>query len=112
MPNFNYFPKGFPGCLGGFGITLLAIVLLVMTTHFQLHRDDIGCLGMDGVGYPIAWACNYSGGGSPLSSADKIDEADAPILSPHGFIFDVILYSLPFWFLWYALEWFLHRTTA
>ena len=81
---------------------MLAICMMVGTLNY-LHHDIFACYGQLGAGFPIAFVCDYSAGGSPLSSAGKIDEADFPFLSPSGTIVDMAFYLMAVWFGWLTI---------
>jgi hypothetical protein len=89
-----------PGCLAAVVILLLAFVLMFSTMRV-LHRSDyFSCFGQLGAGFPASFLCDYSGGGSPLSSAGRIDLADFPYFSPIGALVDILFYSIQLGMLW------------
>src|SRR5829696_5098237 len=83
-----------PGCLTTVVILLLAFVLMFSTMRVLRHGDNFSCFGGLGAGFPVSFLCDYSGGGSPLSSAGKIDLADFPYFSPVGTLVDILFYSI------------------
>jgi hypothetical protein len=88
------------GCLTGLVIFLLALGLTFSTlTHLQ-HNDAFACFGGLGAGFPVSFLCDYSGGGSPLSSAGKIDLADFPYFSPQGTLVDLLFYAMQVGAVW------------
>jgi hypothetical protein len=85
--------RGYWALLLGIASVALAVFSMLATLD-NLHSDIFSCFGQLGAGFPVAMVCDYSGGGSPLSSAGKIDGADSPFVSPHGLLVDYIFYSL------------------
>ena len=61
------------GCLFSLSSVVLAFLLTVSTVGVQ-RRNDPACYGQLGAGFPVAFICDDAGG-SPLSSAGKIDSA-------------------------------------
>jgi hypothetical protein len=88
------------GCGVGLLILLLAFVLMFSTMRVLHNSDDFSCFGQLGAGFPVSFLCDYSGGGSPISSAGKIDSADFPYFSPIGALADILFYSMPLGMLW------------
>lgn len=90
--------------LRGYGFIIANVVLVLGLLFVSLNhvnpRDLFACCGQLGIGFPVSSVCNYSAGGSPLSSATKIDAADFPFLSPHGFLVDFVFYSGVLWGFW------------
>ncbi len=85
-------------------VIVSAVLLLGMIAISLIHvnpRDSFACSGQLGIGFPVSSVCNYSAGGSPLSSATKIDAGDFPFLSPHGFLVDFIFYLGVLWGFWH-----------
>src|SRR5829696_3530311 len=89
-----------PGCLVAVVILLLAFVLMFSTMRVVHRSDDFSCFGGLGAGFPVSFLCDYSGGGSPLSSAGRIDSADFPYFSPIGTLVDLLFYSMQLGMLW------------
>lgn len=73
------------------------IALLLMATTFGYQRYPAPGCRNTGAGFPFAFACNYSGGGSPISSANRIDMADFPFFSPVGLLLNFIIYFSIVW---------------
>jgi hypothetical protein len=88
------------GCGVGMLILLLAFVLMFSTMRVLRHNDHFSCFGQLGAGFPVSFLCDYSGGGSPISSAGKIDSADFPYFSPIGTLVDILFYSMQLGMLW------------
>ena len=88
-------------CLIGVLILLLAFGLMFSTMKVLRHNDNFSCFGQLGAGFPVSFLCDYSGGGSPLSSAGKIDSADFPYFSPVGTLVDILFYSMHLGMLWF-----------
>jgi len=88
------------GCLAGGIVLSVAFVLMAGTIGVLHHRDHFSCFGQLGAGFPVAFLCDYSGGGSPISSMGKIDTADFPYFSPIGTFVDVLFYSLQLGMIW------------
>jgi hypothetical protein len=93
------FPQG---CIIGMVILLLAIGLMFSTMNNLRHSDYFSCYGGLGAGFPVSFLCDYSGGGSPLSSAGKIDAADFPYFSPLGTLVDTLFYSMHIGVVWFV----------
>ena len=91
------FPRG---CVTGMLILLLAFGLMFSTMRILRHNDQFSCFGGLGAGFPVSFLCDYSGGGSPISSAGKIDSADFPYFSPVGTLVDVFFYSMQLGMIW------------
>jgi hypothetical protein len=90
MKGLNYIEESRLGCSITILLSVLALGLIAATFGFQ--RDwTPGCDGL-GAGLPFAFVCNYSSGGSPISSMNVIDGADFPFISPIGFIANFIFY--------------------
>jgi hypothetical protein len=85
------FPRG---CVTGILIVLLAFGLMLSTMKILRHNDTFSCFGQLGAGFPVSFLCDYSGGGSPISSAGKIDSADFPYFSPVGTLVNIFFYSM------------------
>ena len=85
------FPRG---CIVGALILILASGLMFVTKNVTRHNDTFACYGGLGSGYPVSFLCDYSGGGSPIGSAGKIDLADFPYFSPQGTLVDLLFYSI------------------
>ena len=94
-------PSTSRGCLIGVVIVLLAFGLMLSTRGAQRHSDHFSCYGQLGEGLPVSFLCDYSGGGSPISSAGKIDSADFPYFSPQGTFVDLLFYSMHLGMIWY-----------
>jgi len=99
MEKYWFFSRGYRGCIFGVVNMVLAICLMVSTVNY-LRYDPFSCYGQLGAGFPVAFICDYSGGGSPLSSAGKIDSADFPFLSLPGSIVDISFYHVLLWIAW------------
>jgi hypothetical protein len=93
-------PSWTRGCVPGLGIFVLAFVLMVSTMKVLRHNDRFSCFGQLGAGFPVSFLCDYSGGGSPISSMGKIDTADFPYFSPVGTLLDLLFYAMPLGILW------------
>ena len=93
-------PSWIRGCVLGMGIFVLAFVLMVSTIRILRHNDQFSCFGQLGAGFPVSFLCDYSGGGSPISSMGKIDTADFPYFSPLGTLIDLLFYAMPLGILW------------
>ncbi len=91
------FPRGY---IVGAVILFLAFVLMLGTVNSLRHNDTFACYGGLGAGFPVSFLCDYSGGGSPISSAGKIDLADFPYFSPQGTLVDTLFYSIQLGLLW------------
>jgi len=76
---------------------LLAICMMVISVNYPHPHDPFACSGLLGAGFPVSFICDYSDGGSPLSSAGKIDSADFPFVSPQGFFVDALFYVVLLW---------------
>jgi len=97
--------QSFPqGCLVGVAILLLAIGLMFSTMNYRRHNDYFSCYGQLGAGFPVSFLCDYSGGGSPLSSAGKIDAADFPYFSPQGVIAELLFYAMQLGMIWFIVK--------
>lgn len=90
------------GCFTYLCLTLL--VLLIMSATFPYQRQNAPGCGRLGAGFPLAFVCNYSSGGSPISSMTVIDEADFPFISPVGFLLNFAFYYTLVWILWLAIH--------
>lgn len=90
MKGLNYLEKSRLGCLATILLSILALGLMAATFGFQREWTP-GCEGL-GAGFPFAFICNYSSGGSPLSSATVIDGADFPFISLIGFLANFVFY--------------------
>lgn len=88
------------GCVTGILILLLAFGLMFSTLKVLRHNDTFSCFGQLGAGFPVSFLCDYSGGGSPISSAGKIDSADFPYFSPVGTLVDMLFYSMQLGMIW------------
>ena len=88
------------GCGVGMLVLLLAFVLMFSTMRVLRHSDHFSCFGQLGAGFPVSFFCDYSGGGSPISSAGKIDLADFPYFSPVGTLVDMLFYSIQLGTIW------------
>jgi len=97
------FPQG---CI--VGALILAFGLMVVTKNVTRHNDMFACYGGLGAGFPVSFLCDYSGGGSPLSSAGKIDLADFPYFSPQGTLVDLLFYSIQLGLIWFVANNLLH----
>ena len=93
------FPRG---CTVGALILILAFGLMFVTKNVTRHDDTFACYGGLGAGYPVSFLCDYSGGGSPLSSAGKIDLADFPYFSLQGTLVDLLFYSMQLGLIWFV----------
>jgi hypothetical protein len=93
-------PSWARGCVVGMGILVLAFVMMVSSMKVLRHNDHFSCFGQLGAGFPVSFLCDYSGGGSPISSAGKIDAADFPYFSPVGMLLDLLFYAMPLGILW------------
>jgi hypothetical protein len=82
------------GCLVAGAILSLAFGLMLSTKNVTRHNDTFACYGGLGAGFPVSFLCDYSGGGSPISSAGRIDMADFPYFSPQGTLADLLFYSI------------------
>jgi hypothetical protein len=91
------FPRS---CGAGLWILLLAVALMFSSMRVLRHGDDFSCFGQLGAGFPVSFLCNYSGGGSPLSSANRINSADFPYFSPVGTLVDVLFYAMQLGMIW------------
>jgi hypothetical protein len=91
------FPRG---CTVGALILILGFGLMSVTKNVTRHNDTFACYGGLGAGYPVSFLCDYSGGGSPVSSAGKIDLADFPYFSPQGTLVDLLFYSMQLGMIW------------
>ena len=90
MKGLQSFEKSRLGC--GMLILLSTLAIGLMAATFPFQRDwTPGCSGL-GAGLPFAFVCNYSSGGSPLSSMTVIDGDDFPFISPIGFLANFIFY--------------------
>jgi hypothetical protein len=64
-------------------------VILATTTNYQNYGDNFSCGMRLGVGFPVAFLCDYAGGGgSPIDSWAKVDFADYPYFSLQGLLID------------------------
>ena len=95
------FPRG---CTVGALILFLGFGLMSVTKNVTRHNDTFACDGGLGAGYPVSFLCDYSGGGSPLSSAGKIDLADFPYFSLQGTLVDLLFYSMQLGLIWFAVS--------
>ena len=93
------FPQG---CTVGVLILSLAFGLMLSTLNWLRHNDAFACYGGLGAGFPVSFLCDYSGGGSPISSAGKIDLADFPYFSPQGTLVDMLFYSIQLGLIWFV----------
>ena len=91
-----------PGCVVGALILSLAFGLMLGTMSSLRHNDAFACYGGLGAGFPVSFLCDYSGGGSPISSAGKIDLADFPYFSPQGTLVDLLFYAMQLGMLWFV----------
>jgi hypothetical protein len=82
------------GCIVAGAILFLAFGLMLITKNMTRHNDTFACYGGLGAGFPVSFLCDYSGGGSPISSAGRIDMADFPYFSPQGTLADLLFYSI------------------
>jgi len=97
--------RSFPqGCMVGMSILLLAIGLMFSTLNYRRHNDYFSCYGQLGAGFPVSFLCDYSGGGSPISSAGKIDAADFPYFSPLGVIVELLFYAMQLGVIWFIVK--------
>src|SRR5215208_2531639 len=93
------FPQG---CIVGALLLLLAFAFMAVTKNVTRHNDTFACYGGLGAGFPVSFLCDYSGGGSPLSSAGKIDLADFPYFSPQGTLVDLLFYAMQLGLIWFV----------
>jgi hypothetical protein len=117
MKQYFSFSEGSPGCMVG-GVNLLLSIALMFSTIWYVHPlnylrpgDLLACGGRLGAGYPVSFLCDYSGGGSPISSAGRIDWADLPYFSPLGTLVDLLFYGMQVWLLWFVLTSIFHKGT-
>lgn len=94
------FLRGHYGLILVLAIGLLAIGLTASTLGYLHPSASFACYGQLGAGFPAAFVCDYSAGGSPLSSAGKIDGADWPFISPQGAMVDILFYAALLWIAW------------
>jgi len=95
------FPLGLPGCLAEFGITLLAVlIILVISASYRNYNDMFACYGGLGIGFPVSYICDYGAGGSPIDNWGRIDLSDFPYFSPRGLLTDILFYTGIFWLGW------------
>ncbi len=95
------FPRG---CAVGALILLLAFGLMIVTKNVTRHNDTFACYGgPERASQSLFW-CDYSGGGSPVSSANKIDLADFPYFSPQGTLVDMLFYSIQLGMIWLVVN--------
>ena len=94
------------GCVAGMLILFLAFGLMFSTMNSLRHNDNdtFSCFGGLGAGFPVSFLCDYSGGGSPISSAGKIDSADFPYFSPVGTLVDMLFCSIQLGMVWLILN--------
>ncbi|HLO27648.1 MAG TPA: hypothetical protein VK249_00845 [Anaerolineales bacterium] len=93
--------RSFPrGCFVGIVTIVLAAGLMLSTASVSHQSDGFSCYGQLGAGLPVSFLCDYSGGGSPLSSAGRIDSADFPYFSLQGTVVDLLCYALVLWITW------------
>jgi hypothetical protein len=97
------------GCTVGALILFVAFGLMFATKKVLRHNDAFACYGGLGAGFPVSFLCDYSGGGSPISSAGKIDLADFPYFSPQGTLVDMLFYSMQIGLIWYVANSILQR---
>ena len=93
------FPRS---CLTGLVIFLLAFGLTFSTLTHLRHNDAFACHDGLGAGFPVSFLCDYSGGGSPLSSAGKIDLSDFPYFSLQGTLVDLLFYAMQIGVVWFV----------
>lgn len=77
-------------CITIIASLFLAVILVLSTKNYQ-RSPAPGCYGHLGAGFPMAFICDDPGG-SPLSSAGKIDRAD--VVNPFGFMVDFLFYAV------------------
>jgi hypothetical protein len=101
MEEYQSFLRSWRACtVEAASIFLTTCVLMVISVNYQHHLDTFYCQGQLGAGLPVSFLCDYSGGGSPLSSAGRIDLADFPYFSPQGLFVDILFYSVLLWIAW------------
>ena len=103
MQDPPYHPRGF--ILAVLSV-LLAIALMVGTVGYQRRPAPL-CFGQLGAGFPLPFLCDDAGG-SPLSSAGKIDSADLSNISL-GVFLDIPFYSVLLWVAGYGVLWVARR---
>jgi hypothetical protein len=99
---YGLFSRGFRGLLVDGGTLLLAVCLMLGTLIYQ-RPDDPFCAGGLSAGFPVAVVCD-DGGGSPLSSAGRIDWSDIANIHPAGLFLDTLFYYMALGFLYRALS--------
>jgi len=86
-------------------IIITTCVILAATTNRKNYKDNFACGGRLGVGFPVSFLCDYSGGASsPISSWGKVDLADFPYFSLQGLVIDSLVYFV----LLFMIEWLIH----
>jgi len=104
VKDYPFSLQGYRGCIFGVANTVLTLCLMVSTLNYSNPRDSFSCYGQLGAGFPVSFVCDYSAGGSPLSSAGKIDSADFPFLSLPGSLVDFAFYSGLLWGIWLVVR--------
>jgi hypothetical protein len=77
-------------------VLFITVCLMIMTISYT-YPDSSVCRGRLGAGLPFAFLCDYSIGGSPLSSWGKIDINDFPYISPFGFCLNFLICFVLVW---------------
>ena len=78
-------------------LVLFATICLMIMTVSYTYPDSSVCRGRLGAGLPLPFLCDYSVGGSPLSSWGKIDINDFPYISPYGFCLNILVCFAVVW---------------
>jgi hypothetical protein len=92
---YGLFSRGWRGMLHDLGMMVMATCLLLTSVSYQ-RLDTPVCGGGLSAGFPLAFVCN-DGGGSPLSSANQIDQDDAANVHHLALYINLLVYLTLVW---------------